>query len=71
MKLILFSKKMTKKQREDISKLLYDLVKLTYTGFIIGSVISPKGLNTLHVILGISLSMVFFIVGFWFSRKDE
>ena len=52
---------MTKKQREDISKLLYDLVKLTYTGFIIGSVISPKGLNTLHVILGISLSMVFLL----------
>ena len=47
---------MTKKQREDISKLLYDLIKLTYTGFIIGSVISPKGLNILHVIHGISLS---------------
>ena len=62
---------MTEKQREDISKLLYDLVKLTYTGFIIGSVISPKGLNKLHVILGISISIVFFVVGYWFSRKDE
>jgi len=62
---------MTKKQREDISKLLYDLVKLTYTGFVIGGIISPKGLNTLHIALGISISIMLFISGYWFSRKDE
>ena len=70
MKLILFSNSMTKKQREDISKLLYDLVKLTYTGFIIGSIISPKGLNLFHIILGTSISVLFFVTAYWLSKKE-
>ncbi len=61
---------MKSNQREDIKKLLYDIVKLTYVSFIIGGVISPKGINTFHVILGIILSVIFFSVGFWFSNKD-
>lgn len=70
MKLILSCKGMTKKQREDISKLLYDLVKLTYTGFIIGGIISPKGLNLFHIILGASISVLFFITAYWLSKKE-
>jgi len=58
------------KQRENISKLLFDLVKLTYTGIIIGGIILPKGLNLTHIILGVMLSTAFFGVGYWFTRKE-
>ena len=61
----------TKKQRSDIAKLSYDMVKLTYTGFIIGGIISPSGFNRLHIVFGVSLSVVFFIIGFFFTRKGQ
>ncbi|WP_295100686.1 DUF6722 family protein [uncultured Candidatus Kuenenia sp.] len=61
---------MNDKQRENISKLLFDLVKLTYTGIIIGGIILPKGLNLTHIILGVMLSTAFFGVGYWFTRKE-
>lgn len=62
---------MTKKQREDIAKFLYDMVKLTYTGFIVGGIISPKGLNTFHIILGISISISFFIAAYWLVERSK
>ncbi|UJS16909.1 MAG: hypothetical protein L3J17_13475 [Candidatus Jettenia sp.] len=61
---------MTKKQKEDITKFLYDMVKLTYTGFIVGGIISPKGFNLSHIVLGLSISISFFVVGYWISRKE-
>ena len=67
---IVYSISVTKKQREDIAKLSYDMIKLTYTGFIIGGIISPKGFNLLHIIFGLSLCMVFFVIGYWLAKKE-
>ena len=61
---------MTKKHRENLSKLLYDMVKLTYTGLIIGGIISPKGLLWFHIEFGIFASILFLVVAYFLDRKD-
>ncbi len=61
---------MTKKQRENFSKLLYDMVKLTYTGLIIGGIISPKGLLWFHIVFGVFVSILFLIVGYILDKKE-
>ncbi len=65
-----YSVNVTKEQRKDIAKLAYDMIKLTYTGFIIGGIISPKGLNLFHIILGASISVLFFVTAYWLSKKE-
>lgn len=61
---------MNKRQEEDLIKLLYEIIKYTYTGFIIGGIIEFKGLRTKYVLLGIGLSSLFYIFAFWLSRKE-
>lgn len=61
---------MTKKQRENISKLLYDMIKLTYTGLIISGIILPKGLLWFHIAFGIFASILFLAVAYYLDRKD-
>lgn len=61
---------MIKKHRENFSKLLYDMVKLTYTGLIIGGIISPKGLLWFHIEFGIFASILFLVVAYLPDRKD-
>lgn len=61
---------MNKEQRNDIIKLLYDMIKLTYTGLIIGGVISPKGLLFNYVVAGFIATFIFFILAYWLRRKE-
>lgn len=61
---------MNKEQRSDVIKLLYDMIKLTYTGVIIGGIISPKGLLFPYVVSGFIASVIFFVVAYWLRRKE-
>lgn len=61
---------MNKEQRNDIIKLLYDLIKLTYTGLIIGGIISPKGLLFTYVVSGFIVTFIFFVLAYWLRRKE-
>lgn len=61
---------MNKEQRNDIIKLLYDMIKLTYTGLIIGGVISPKGLLPLYIVAGFLVSIAYFSLAYWLRRKE-
>ena len=62
---------MNKKQKEDVVKLLYDLVKLTYAGLIVGGIISPNGLHLAHVGVGFIISLLLFSVAYWLGKKEE
>ena len=61
---------MNKEQRSDVVKFLYELAKLTYTGLIIGGIISPKGLLPQYVLSGFIVSIAFFILAYWLRGKD-
>jgi len=60
---------MNEKQREDVVKFLYDLAKLTYTGLIIGGIISPKGLLWIHILFGVCASIIFFVIAYRLRKE--
>jgi len=60
---------MNDKQREDVIKFLYDIAKLTYTGLIIGGIISPKGLLWIHIVFGICISLVLFAIAYLLRKE--
>ena len=62
---------MNEKQREDVVKFLYDLAKLTYTGLIIGGIISPKGLLWIHILFGVCASIIFLLSPTGLERNDH
>ncbi|MDR4507030.1 MAG: hypothetical protein MRJ65_02120 [Candidatus Brocadiaceae bacterium] len=60
---------MNEKQREDVIKFLYDIAKLTYTGLIIGGIISPKGLLWIHIVCGACVSVIFFVIAYTLRKE--
>lgn len=62
---------MNKKQRENTAKLLYDLVKLSFTGLIIAGMIPGKVVSILPLILGSVLAISAFTTAYWLERKEE
>ncbi|MFH1562050.1 MAG: DUF6722 family protein [Nitrospirota bacterium] len=62
---------MNKRQRESTAKLLYDLVKLSFTGLAIVGIIQSNKLNLLSLLLGLSLAIIFFTIAYWLERKED
>ena len=62
---------MNKKQRESTAKVLYDIVKLSFTGLIIAGIIPGKEISALPLIFGSSLAILAFAIAYWLERKEE
>lgn len=61
---------MNNKQRENVSKLMYDLVRFSFVGFIVGGIVTKEHVNTGHIILGLTVSVVAFSIGYFFDKGD-
>ncbi len=61
---------MNKKQRESTAKLLYDLVKLSFTGLIIAGIIPGKLISSVSIIIGVVVLLLAFSIAYWLERKE-
>jgi len=61
---------MNKKQRENLSKYVYDLSKITVAAPIIGNMLSDK-FSTLAFWLGLFFALIFLIIGYMLDEKEE
>jgi hypothetical protein len=61
---------MTEKQKDNIVKFVYDLVKIVIALVIIGPIAQPEKFNAMKLILGLLVSAMLFIFAYNLDKKE-
>lgn len=61
----------TKRQRENLGKIVSDIGKLFFAVVVLGPWVSPSGFNSKKLILGIAASLICFIFGIFVDRGGD
>lgn len=59
---------LTKKQRENLSKAVFDLGKLTFTGLVVGTLLPDKKFTWLIFLFGCLFSLMCFVIGTYLDK---
>jgi hypothetical protein len=59
---------LTKKQRENLAKLIFDLGKLTFAGLVIGTLLPDKKFAWLIFSIGCLFSFLCFVIGAYLDK---
>ena len=61
---------MTKKQRENTSKLLYDIVRFALVGIIFVNFVPGKEVSSLSTAAGLIIAVLAYALAFWLDSKE-
>lgn len=62
---------MKQKQRENVSKFMYDISKVVFSVAVIGNVLTPHKSYSWDLLWGFLIGVMFFTVGFWIDGKEK
>ena len=62
--------RLTKRQKENLSKALFDIGKLTFVTVVLGRFISEKPLNLLIIILGALFVLLCFTIAIYLDKGE-
>ena len=62
--------KLTKRQREKLSRILEDTGKLVILTHVLGLLISPRLVDSPKIILGVVVAIAFFIIALEVDKED-
>jgi len=63
--------KTTIRQYQNLSKFLYDVAKLSFAGFVIGSVISKEPVSPFVFIIGLGVTICLAIIAFCLDKEER
>ncbi|MEW5767563.1 MAG: DUF6722 family protein [bacterium] len=63
--------KITIRQHQNLSKFLYDIAKLSFAGFVVGSIISKEPMGPFVLIVGLGITICLAIIALSLDKEDE
>jgi len=61
---------MNEKQKDNVAKFLYDLVKIIFAITVIGPIAKPEEFNTLKFILCVMVCVILFVFAYYLDKKQ-
>jgi len=62
--------KISIRQRQNFSKFLYDIAKLTFAGFVVGSVVSKEIARPFILIIGLGITICLAIIALCLDKEN-
>ncbi|MBI4645756.1 MAG: hypothetical protein HY738_03925 [Bacteroidia bacterium] len=60
----------TEKQKDNLTKYLYDISKIIIAVMVIGPIAKPESFNIFAFVIGVVVSIIFFLLGQTLDKKE-